>query len=129
PAASVRSEPGSNSQVENSILTKSRHSESTRTHTHHLPHRCDNNEVYSLVQNVTVKVYSRDPNSFRPRKLRRPRFSFFSYSIVKKQTVSNSHKIIPPKPKPRETNKLSAHPLDFFRTKVVVASSAAALVQ
>ena len=93
PAASVRSEPGSNSQVENSISTKSRHSESTRTHTHHLPHRCDNNEVYSLVQNVTVKVYSRDPNSFRPRKLRRPRFSFFSYSIVKKQTAQNSHKI------------------------------------
>ncbi|WP_225243973.1 hypothetical protein, partial [Agrobacterium tomkonis] len=68
-------------------------------------HHCDNNEVYSLVQNVTVKVYSRDPNSFRPRKLRRPRFSFFSYSIVKKQTAQNSHKIKSPKHKPRETNK------------------------
>jgi len=85
--------------------------------------------VYSLVQNVTVKVYSRDPNSFRSRKLRRPRFSFFSYSIVKKQTAQNSHKIKSPKQKPRETNKQSAHQLDFLRTKDFVASSAAALVQ
>ncbi|MCZ7486458.1 hypothetical protein, partial [Rhizobium rhizogenes] len=65
----------------------------------------------------------------RPRKLRRPRFSFFSYSIVKKQTAQAVTKSIDPKQKPRETNKQSAHQLDFFRTKVVVASSAAALVQ
>ncbi|MGG2473721.1 hypothetical protein ACNVD4_00005, partial [Rhizobium sp. BR5] len=54
------------------------------------------------------------------------------YSIVKKQTTSpksGSQKIKPPKPKPQETNKQSAHHLDLFRTKDFVASSAAALVQ
>jgi len=34
-----------------------------------------------------------------------------------------------PKLPPRATNQHSANPLDFFRTKVFVASSAAALVQ
>ncbi|WP_211414808.1 hypothetical protein, partial [Agrobacterium tumefaciens] len=62
-------------------------------------------------------------------KLRRPRFSFFSYSIVKKQTAHCSHKIKPQKQKPLENNKQSAHQHDFFRTKDFVASSAAALVQ
>ncbi|XHE12604.1 hypothetical protein PCC82_21685 [Agrobacterium deltaense] len=85
--------------------------------------------MYSLVQNVTVKVYSRDPNSFRSRKLRRPRFSFFSYSIVKKQTDQTVTKSNPKSFKPLETNKHSAHHPDFFRTKDFVASSAAALVQ
>jgi len=85
--------------------------------------------VYSLVQNVTVKVYSRGLNLFRPRKLRRPRFSFFSYSIVKKQTTQAVTKSNPKSFKPMETNKHSAHHPDFLRTKDFVASSAAALVQ
>ncbi|WP_205125156.1 MULTISPECIES: hypothetical protein, partial [Agrobacterium] len=55
--------------------------------------------------NVTVKVYSRGPNLFRPRKLRRPRFSFFSYSIVKKQTTLSSHKINRPKAISPETQQ------------------------
>ncbi|WP_210162169.1 hypothetical protein, partial [Agrobacterium sp. 224MFTsu3.1] len=42
------------------------------------------------------------------------------------QTVTKSN---PKSIKPLETNKHSAHHPDFFRTKVVVASSAAALVQ
>ncbi|MCZ7857401.1 hypothetical protein O9X80_13855, partial [Agrobacterium salinitolerans] len=60
---------------------------------------------------------------------RRPRFSFFSYSIVKKQTTLSSQSINPPRLKTPETNKHSAHLLDFLRTKDFVASSAAALVQ
>ncbi|WP_421386346.1 hypothetical protein, partial [Agrobacterium tumefaciens] len=74
-------------------------------------------------------LFNQSLNSFRPRKLRRPRFSFFSYSIVKKQTAHCSHKIKPQKQKPLENNKQSAHQHDFFRTKDFVASSAAALVQ
>lgn len=57
-----------------------------------------NNEVYSLVQNVTVEVYSKDPNLFRSRKLRRPRFSFFSSSIVKEQTRKTSQNLFPQTP-------------------------------
>ena len=52
-------------------------------------------EVYSLVQNVTVEVYSKDPNLFRSRKLRRPRFSFFSSSIVKELTSKTSRNHFP----------------------------------
>jgi len=52
-------------------------------------------EVYSLVQNVTVEVYSKDPNLFRSRKLRRPRFSFFSSSIVKELTRKTSRNHFP----------------------------------
>ncbi|MGQ8634739.1 hypothetical protein ACUTJJ_25055, partial [Agrobacterium sp. DKPNP3] len=65
----------------------------------------------------------------RPRKLRRPRFSFFSYSIVKKQTTQRSHKIKSPKPNGLETKQATSSFLDFLRTKDFVASSAAALVQ
>jgi hypothetical protein len=66
-----------------------------------------NNEVYSLVQNVTVEVYSKDPNLFRSRKLRRPRFSFFSSSIVKEQTSHPSRNLFPQSqaPKPRTINQ------------------------
>ncbi|WP_210206049.1 hypothetical protein, partial [Rhizobium sp. UGM030330-04] len=69
-------------------------------------HRCAHNEVYSLVQNVTVKVYSRGPNLFRPRKLRRPRFSFFSYSIVKKQTAQAVTKSNPQSINPGKTTSI-----------------------
>ncbi|WP_193603283.1 hypothetical protein, partial [Agrobacterium sp. MS2] len=67
--------------------------------------------------------------TFRPRKLRRPRFSFFSYLIVKKQTTKSSQKIKSPKPKGLETKQATSSFLDLFRTKDFVASSAAALVQ
>ncbi|MFS8047229.1 hypothetical protein, partial [Rhizobium sp. BR 314] len=66
-----------------------------------------NNEVYSLVQNVTVEVSFQNRNLFQSRKLRRPRFSFFSSSIVKELTRKNQSKTIPaiPSSKPRTTNQ------------------------
>jgi hypothetical protein len=71
------------------------------------------NRVYSLVQNVTVEVYSKDPNLFRSRKLRRPRFSFFSSSIVKEQTSKTSQNLFPSTPgKPGTSNQ---HRSQFFR--------------
>jgi hypothetical protein len=88
------------------------------------------NRVYSLVQNVTVEVYSKDPNLFRSRKLRRPRFSFFSSSIVKEQTrkpvKTFSHR---PQVNPEPPISIAANSLGNTRAKDFVASSAAALVQ
>ncbi|WP_207106193.1 hypothetical protein, partial [Agrobacterium fabrum] len=68
-------------------------------------------------------------NLSRSRKLRRPRFSFFSYSIVKKQTTSKQSNNQTPKPQGPETKQAIRSFLDFLRTKDFVASSAAALVQ
>ncbi|WP_210165813.1 hypothetical protein, partial [Rhizobium rhizogenes] len=71
------------------------------------------NRVYSLVQNVTVEVYSKDKYRYLSRKLRRPRFSFFSSSIVKEQTSKTSQNLFPSTPgKPRTSNQ---HRSQFFR--------------
>ncbi|MGF0523470.1 hypothetical protein ACQEDT_18295, partial [Agrobacterium pusense] len=51
-------------------------------------------------------------------------FSFFSYSIVKKQTTKSSQKIKSPKPIGLETKQATSSFLDLFRTKDFVASSA-----
>ncbi|MCZ7480605.1 hypothetical protein, partial [Rhizobium rhizogenes] len=69
------------------------------THTHHHPHLCDNNEVYSLVQNVTVKVYSRDPNYLQTPQASPPTFLFLLIFNCQKTDRSSSHKINRPKAK------------------------------
>ncbi|MBB4190981.1 hypothetical protein GGE45_001235 [Rhizobium aethiopicum] len=66
--------------------------------------------------------------SLRSRKLRRPRFSFFSSSIVKEPTTPAVTKTRS-KPKPEATNQQSPIRLSFLRARDFVASSAAALVQ
>ena len=100
PAASVRSEPGSNSHVENSILTKSRSFESTRTsHPSLLPinhqssqqsvpvpsaqrtaetHPHNKDDVTSLDKRDRQSLFQSSGLATGTAKLRRPRFSFFS---------------------------------------------------
>jgi hypothetical protein len=91
-------------------------------------HRCTKMRC-SLIQNVTVKVSFQNQYRYQSRKLRRPRFSFFSSSIVKEQTATKAVDKSRSKLPSRATNQQSANSLDFFRTKDFVASSAAALVQ
>ena len=118
PAASVRSEPGSNSQVENSILTKSRHSESTRTHTHHHPHHCDNNEVYSLVQNVTVKVYSKGSKSLQTPQASPPTFLFLLiFNCQKTDRISQSKNQSPQSLNPRKPTSIQLINLIYLERK------------
>ncbi|WP_210267294.1 hypothetical protein, partial [Agrobacterium tumefaciens] len=73
---------------------------------------------------MTVKVYSKGPKSLQTPQASPPTFLFLLIFNCQKTDRIRSHKIKAPKPKPRETNKHSAHQLDLFRTKDFVASSA-----
>jgi hypothetical protein len=107
----------------NHVLT-----ELTRTHFH--PSRiAAKGTGCSLIQNVTVKVSFQNQHLCQSRKLRRPRFSFFSSSIVKKQTAPKAVTKSTPQTSAQSNKPAIANPLDFFRTSNFVASSAAALVQ
>ena len=130
PAASVRSEPGSNSQVENSIMTD-HYVLNRRELTRPTPHHCDTGLMFSY-QNVTVICLLNRQNRNSVRENRRPRFSFFSYSIVKKLTIPSPKRLTVGKtPVRTQSPEPNQHALildDFSRTKDIVASSAAALV-
>jgi len=85
--------------------------------------------VYSLVQNVTVKVYSRDPNYLQIPQASPPTFLFLLIFNCQKTDRSKQSQNQIPKAKTPGNQQASAHQLDFLRTKDFVASSAAALVQ
>ncbi|MGR4846655.1 hypothetical protein ACIPSK_29285, partial [Rhizobium sp. LARHSG275] len=65
----------------------------------------------------------------RPRKLRRPRFSFFSIFNCQITDDTKGRRQNPLQTRAQNTNQQSPIRLSFFRTKDFVASSAAALVQ
>ncbi|WP_210255996.1 hypothetical protein, partial [Rhizobium phaseoli] len=88
-------------------------SESTRTHTHHSAHHCAHNEVYSLDKRDRQSLFQRIQISSDPAKLRRPRFSFFQSSIVKKPTTKSRHQN-PFQTRAQNTNQQSANPLEFL---------------
>jgi hypothetical protein len=85
--------------------------------------------VYSLVQNVTVEVYSKDPISQIPQ-ASPPTFLFLLiFNCQRTDDIKSRHKTNRSKLSLEAQTSNSANPLDFFRTKDFVASSAAALVQ
>ncbi|WP_210263394.1 hypothetical protein, partial [Rhizobium sp. SEMIA 4085] len=87
PAASVRSEPGSNSHVENSIIGLRHVLNRRELHTCFLNAKPESptskTSVTSLDKRDRQSLFPKIGIATDPRKLRRPRFSFFSSSIVK----------------------------------------------
>ena len=125
PAASVRSEPGSNSQVENPIWHIV--TESTRT-SHDLKTSHDVETSVTSHKNVTAKVDLK-PELNPVREPRRPRFSFslFNCQITDGLNRQKLHHTRAQDFRPRTPNS-SPHFLRNFRASSSVASSAAALV-
>ncbi|MBY4629579.1 hypothetical protein, partial [Rhizobium croatiense] len=84
--------------------------------------------VTSLDKRDRQSLFQRIQISSDPAKLRRPRFSFFQSSIVKKPTTRSRHQN-PFQTFAQNTNQQSPIRLSFLRARDFVASSAAALVQ
>jgi hypothetical protein len=57
--------------------------------------------VYSLIKRDRQSLFQRINIATDPHKLRRPRFSFFSYAIVKEQTISQNLTVKKTNPNPK----------------------------
>ncbi len=86
------------------------------------------NEVLVSCQNVTAKVSFKNPNLFRSRKLRRPRFSFSIFNCQKTDEKPSRQRSSKTKTRKSQPRKSASANLGNSRAKVIVASSAAALV-
>ncbi|WP_210200343.1 hypothetical protein, partial [Rhizobium phaseoli] len=69
--------------------------------------------VTSLDKRDRQSLFQRIQISSDPAKLRRPRFSFFQSSIVKKPTTQSRHQN-PFQTRAQNTNQQSANPLEFL---------------